>query len=334
MTKLHCWRRTPSFAYLQQPCSAKDWRDFSSTPRYGPSSGPDSDPILQWKFLKNKHEKSTPRQAAASGEGEDGDEDDGPIAEGENAGEHVYRYLRSLTAWHDAVAYLMANTRTLLRATLIELTNHSNEPMVDIERIRASIVTDIDNATEDPTMHAKRDGARKWFERRRTSSLDNFTGRVHAEAGFMELAKASFNEGVFGTHDATLKAIFAPSTLSFGTRKKCCWTCWRLGQKLFNQQSGSQDGPTDVKRLELPGTHGIVYPWDPPAFGIPEGVLASLALELRSEVVRRAIEASENLDAQSRQSSPPSLRDNVVLMDLADDFRVSRLRSRKQLSLD
>ena len=59
--------------------------------------------------------------------------------------------------------------------------------------------------------------------------------------------------------------------------------------------------------VRLQGTHGRIFAWDPPSFGIPAGVLETLAEKLKVEVVELALNrAAEEDDDASRQSSPQS----------------------------
>ena len=59
--------------------------------------------------------------------------------------------------------------------------------------------------------------------------------------------------------------------------------------------------------LRLPGSHGHVFPWDPPSFGVPDDVLVSMAMRLREEIIQCAIKAAPRRKDQSQQSSPTSV---------------------------
>ena len=56
--------------------------------------------------------------------------------------------------------------------------------------------------------------------------------------------------------------------------------------------------------LRLPGTHGQLFPWDPPSLGIPDKVLAEMASQLRKDVIKLA-RTSTTID-RTTQSSPTS----------------------------
>ena len=55
--------------------------------------------------------------------------------------------------------------------------------------------------------------------------------------------------------------------IMIAVNKKSCWCCDWLSRNLESQ-------------FALPGTHGIMYPWDPPEIGVSEIVLERLEDEL------------------------------------------------------
>ncbi len=55
----------------------------------------------------------------------------------------------------------------------------------------------------------------------------------------------------------------------------------------------------------LPGSHGVIFPWTPPPFGIPSSIWRKLREELIQKVVDWAIAQVDHLNT-SRQSSPYS----------------------------
>jgi hypothetical protein len=66
-------------------------------------------------------------------------------------------------------------------------------------------------------------------------------------------------------------------------------------------------GP-DNRGFVVPGTHGIVFPWTPPLFGIPIDVLNQLEdmlIEKLVEVTGNAL-GERSVARSSRQSSPAS----------------------------
>lgn len=80
--------------------------------------------------------------------------------------------------------------------------------------------------------------------------------------------------------------------------KKCCFCCYLLGEALRKAKGTS---------LTLPGTHGIVFPWVPPA-GLDLSVLHMLKDGLNRELLR-VVEKQRRRAAQrslSNQSTPVS----------------------------
>jgi hypothetical protein len=84
-----------------------------------------------------------------------------------------------------------------------------------------------------------------------------------------------------------------------GVSKKSCLCCYWLAQLLEVDSSDS---------FVVPGTHGIVFPWTPPSFGIPESVLK----QLEQKLIQKLTEVTEDwiqkkpVQSYSRQSSPAS----------------------------
>ena len=64
------------------------------------------------------------------------------------------------------------------------------------------------------------------------------------------------------------------------------------------------------KSLHLPGSHGHIFPWDPPSFGVPDEVLEKIAKTLQAEAVRLAIEDAAIKKSRSGQSSLASGSDD------------------------
>ena len=81
--------------------------------------------------------------------------------------------------------------------------------------------------------------------------------------------------------------------------KNHAFCCYSLAE-LLSQHSN--------RKFLVPGTHGMIFPWSPPLFGIPVGVLQ----ELEKKLTEKLVEVTENwitrraLRDISRQSSPAS----------------------------
>jgi hypothetical protein len=88
-----------------------------------------------------------------------------------------------------------------------------------------------------------------------------------------------------------------------GVANKSCPCCYWLGGLLRSDAN---------KSFVLPGTHGIVFPWTPPLFGIPLPVLETLQQTLVSkltEVTVNWIDRQPPPWYSNRQSSPDDFED-------------------------
>lgn len=80
--------------------------------------------------------------------------------------------------------------------------------------------------------------------------------------------------------------------MAIAVSRKCCWCCHWLGQNLRPQFE-----------LKLPGTHGILYAWDPPV-GLDVPVLQKLEDRLWEELCQTVLDETKPL--YSRLSSTAS----------------------------
>ncbi|RPD55784.1 hypothetical protein L226DRAFT_577001 [Lentinus tigrinus ALCF2SS1-7] len=122
-----------------------------------------------------------------------------------------------------------------------------------------------------------------WIDARAKSIIAT-TGhiRVHAEAGLMALANGEPSLWNDNRVPKDVHHILMNDPLPIGVSKKCCFMCYQLSTALMGGNAG--------KRFELPGTHGRIFPWDPPPFGDIEPVLEELAKALVDQVLQHAQE--------------------------------------------
>ncbi|TFY64081.1 hypothetical protein EVG20_g6061 [Dentipellis fragilis] len=218
-----------------------------------------------------------------------------------NLGKKVYSNIRTLLSWYTAVRYFMPRIKYIktVEATLVTLLDHYNAPYIEIGDLKNSIELAIDQGSYDAE---DAEVAKNWFTEH-AMALKSFKGHVHAEAGIMALASHYRSRNLEADVHASLSLheIFSSEKLRRGlptsVGKKSCWTCWWLGQKLF------ADKHIDIR---LPGTHGTIFPWDPPVFGIPTAVLKDLVDALKKKVVQKAIHEAYLQKSTSSQSSPRS----------------------------
>ena len=62
------------------------------------------------------------------------------------------------------------------------------------------------------------------------------------------------------------------------------------------------------KTIRLPGSHGHVFPWDPPSFGVPDAILVKLAQKLREDILRLATANARMIIDRSEHSNPERLK--------------------------
>ena len=91
--------------------------------------------------------------------------------------------------------------------------------------------------------------------------------------------------------------------IAIACSKKACWCCFWLSQHL------------QLKVTPL-GTHGVIYPWDPPIVGINEEVLQELEDALWKEL-RNIVENPPKTHFFTRHSTPAS---SIKIGDDEDDL--------------
>ncbi|KAJ3978761.1 hypothetical protein F5890DRAFT_1548057 [Lentinula detonsa] len=136
--------------------------------------------------------------------------------------------------------------------------------------------------------------------------------KVHAEAALMGLA---LKKTLVCSHELH-PPVFGSSEIPVGVGKKCCRLCWLLKERI---NSNAPD-----LTLILPGTHGIFYPWIPPA-GISEEILKNLCdvlIEVIRDIINRDLLASHSqhssgVDSESDSVGPPKAKASNLLEDLS-----------------
>ncbi|TFK80356.1 DUF1900-domain-containing protein [Polyporus arcularius HHB13444] len=224
------------------------------------------------------------------------------IVEGsETERERMWSYLQTLAAWHVAAASLVAHLRKLGRApkaTVIQLIDRSAEAVRDI-RCNYSAVIDhvlfrVRKRVQDPAEH---DSAIAWVKARAQTTVIRTTQiRVHAEAALMALAaELSFT-------DNTDCVPEDDNVLPIGVSDKCCFMCYHLSSVLF----GHDDH----------WTHGRIFPWDPPQFGVPASAMGELVEMLVNQVLLHAERHGQEAADASQQLSPHSDAENTTVSNV------------------
>jgi OTT_1508-like deaminase len=101
-----------------------------------------------------------------------------------------------------------------------------------------------------------------------------------------------------------------------GAGKKCCWCCSQLAKQLNLAHPHIS--------LQVPASHGLVFPWALPTIGISLGIAESLETALKEVWRREAGKFAEEFDKrskgiQSAMSSPPG----SISGDAPDIFALS-----------
>ncbi|CAA7263640.1 unnamed protein product [Cyclocybe aegerita] len=207
----------------------------------------------------------------------------------------VFRYLKTVVSWHTAIFTLLQEPRTKVLATsvtvgLIEVYPQTKEvtPLAELEREyhrRFPLANDQERSNMMSVLEKHYKPA--------------FTGSIHAEATLMGLlnyysqnATVPLPRDVVDAPDL-LRELFVPTTeRAIAVSKKCCWCCQRLGELL-------------EPNISLPGTHGILFAWNPPFVGIDAEVLEILEHELWSKL-RQHLRNGAFSTTHSRHSSGSS----------------------------
>ncbi|KAF8553934.1 hypothetical protein OG21DRAFT_1497340 [Imleria badia] len=242
----------------------------------------------------------------------------------EHTNKTVLRYLKTVVAWHAALEYL-TDQRVSKRVTtnfLVGLVKVSpgNKSMLTAKELVPMYRRRIDPGDDDNVKRKVR------VLEEHCKSL-TFTGTVHAEASLMGLLAyehynrdKSRNNGDPIEGEGLLDDFLGrqlDTVNEIAVSKKCCWCCYRLA-KLLQDRLPNQFG--------LPGTHGLVYAWNPPAVGIDVEVLTDLEDDLWTEL-QKALQQNRT-HIHSRQSSASSTASPrltemwpVVSEELLDEVR-------------
>ncbi|KAJ7126838.1 hypothetical protein C8R44DRAFT_106302 [Mycena epipterygia] len=213
-------------------------------------------------------------------------------------GAKFLRHLGTLASWYSGIFYFV-RPRNLADTVRIQIVRVAEPPREDdnFRSIDESILT---RAADSIRAHASDDMLAAIppgdtlqdlsAQLRRPSD----TSRVHCEASIMALVVEPDVE------------LITPQTTSgwpIGASKKCCWTCWKLGELL------GQDGTY----FAVSGTHKIIFGWVPPT-GLPINVLARVRDALLEEYAK-VCEAELKISRRSGQTSPVSdVEDNAKML--------------------
>ncbi|KAF8414845.1 hypothetical protein L210DRAFT_852298 [Boletus edulis BED1] len=219
---------------------------------------------------------------------------------GETQGQQVYRYLRTIVAWHTAVRSLTED------AAIAQVLRNLQIGLVEVPPSSSTVLT-LPQVSE--ALLARFPDMRKFGEDDLLTTLttrysNKFTGCVHAEAALMglvnyygaQLTRTGQGAETEIENAQQLRDLIQPvaeaGNAVIAVSKKCCWCCDWLGGHLDAQ-------------FQLPGTHGLMFPWDPPVVGVDVSVLKTLEAKLWEELHRVVSSELQEL-LYSRHSSASS----------------------------
>ncbi|KAI0759235.1 hypothetical protein BD413DRAFT_675065 [Trametes elegans] len=227
---------------------------------------------------------------------------DSPIQEsGENPVSHVQRFLRTLTAWYTACNALFFHVRqvTSLHISSFHTGAHFTISTAEVHAFRTRYVAAMfphPAVSDTPAVRKQIDLILDLLLPKAVKTVV-----THAEAGLMALVLDQRSRHAvvkLPMGDGDLNALFTVlGRMDIGVSKKCCYCC-NLLAKLIN--ASPQGGLT----LSLPGTHGTIFPWLPPSFGIDtehlQQIRDKLFIQFHDIVMKQIV------DLASTQSSPVS----------------------------
>ncbi|KAH8823588.1 hypothetical protein DL96DRAFT_1559413 [Flagelloscypha sp. PMI_526] len=255
-----------------------------------------TDPSLCKALEEARQQKSLLAQSGTSDHVKtslDARQEEEDVLVGQNKVHHrhlLIQYLNSLCAWPIAVVKLHNFIRkSSLPPTVHRLTLSSLKPknsfFSHLDYFIESVVFEFPEGEKKKEI---RDEMQRIMTKvvfsdnplRNTTVINSNTPTYHVEAMAMALGAAIQDDNHFlvdsAPHLQTLQSIFLPYSKTFiGVNKKCCWFCWRLCMA-YNKA-----GPG----YEIEATHGKVYPWAAPPFGVSASILEDIWKDLKRIII-------------------------------------------------
>ncbi|TFK82797.1 hypothetical protein K466DRAFT_603381 [Polyporus arcularius HHB13444] len=220
-------------------------------------------------------------------------------ANGEDTLRHIVRHLEALA--------------TPLRAAYSIVHSCFDAPP-DITSLKAyRVVTPDSHATftADYFERFREELASRWGEQRELvlKALDSSKDAlvrlgapsVHGEAALINILSAGdLQEHMVNVcgEPTPIASLLSSGSMPVGVSKRCCFCCWLLAELL---KPGSR-GIAAQSAFVLRGTHGTIFPWQPPP-GVPRAVLEAMRKELLT-IFNRAFNQALGVRPQSAQTSP------------------------------
>jgi hypothetical protein len=130
-----------------------------------------------------------------------------------NYGRYLFRWLKTLVAWHSAVISVVPNMKKhkSLKATLVRLTKDARMDLESMSFRKDRFIDEIKNTPG--RSDDARAGACEWIEAH--TKAKHAYGNVHAEAGLMALAYISHKDSGSLANQPSIRKVFEVSHCHF-----------------------------------------------------------------------------------------------------------------------
>jgi hypothetical protein len=130
-----------------------------------------------------------------------------------NYGRYLFRWLKTLVAWHSAVISVVPNMtkHKSLKATLVRLTKDARMDLESMSFRKDRLIDEIKNTPG--RSDDARAGACEWIEAH--TKAKDFCGNVHAEAGLMALTYISHKDSGSLANQPSIRKVFEVSCCHF-----------------------------------------------------------------------------------------------------------------------
>ncbi|KAH8833080.1 hypothetical protein DL96DRAFT_1584591 [Flagelloscypha sp. PMI_526] len=303
------------------------------------------DEILTDSDLNEALEEARRQQSAkmqpGSSAGQDSSDDEDPeearleeeeILEWQSTGQYRHpfiRYLNSLCTWYTAVAKLqtfVSKSSTPPIVYHVTMVSPDRKDTFDFHRKQfiESVVAHSSDEEERKAIRAQLEHTmtNTGFSdhvRGMTTAKNSNSPTYHAEAIAMALGAAIRENTSFladsGPHLQFLRTIFQPQSKTFiGANKKCCWFCWRL-YEAYNKTGSVYD---------MAATHGKVYPWAAPPFGLSASILEDIWKHVKEAIFEATLNHPVTRSSVGSESEGEQPRPKVdVVKKFFTDFGVN-----------
>ncbi|RDX48579.1 hypothetical protein OH76DRAFT_1520472 [Lentinus brumalis] len=257
---------------------------------------------LNLLYAESMREKTNPRLASLSRKREPGrveyhyDADD-LQADAEDSLRHIIRHLRAPTFPLRAASSIV---RSCLNAPDIIASLKAYQVVVtpDSRTVITGEYFELFREEFASRWGEQRDFVHKALESSKSAVVKLKAASVHAEAALMSLVSGDLRKREVDVSGMPMPiaGLLPPGPIPVGLSERCCCCYWLLDELL---KSGR--GTAANSALILSGTHGVIFPWQPPP-GVPREVLETMRKKLL-DILHHVFEA-HTVRPESGQTSP------------------------------